>query len=114
MLVAAVAKLNGFRYAPSENVFWKQGYSQDKSYIYVTTRYLTVEMLDGIAADMDPMESLLVCAPAFDLGLNKRYDNITVKKIPQSILDKCEYGVDNYNLNIVDLPTCDDEEREDD
>lgn len=114
MLVAAVTKLNGFHYAPDSDVFWKQGYSQDKSYIYVTTQYLTTEMLDNIAADMDPMESLLVCAPAFDLGLNKRYDNITVKKIPQSVLDKCEYGVDNYNLNIVDLPVCDDEEWEDD
>lgn len=114
MLVAAVTKLNGFHYAPDADVFWKQGYSQDKSYIYVTTQYLTAEMLDSIAADMDPMESLLVCAPAFDIGLNKRYDNITVKKIPQSVLDKCEYGVDNYNLNIVDLPVCDDEEWEDD
>lgn len=114
MLVAAVTKLNGFRYAPDPDVFWKQGYSQDKSYIYVTTQYLTVGMLDGIASDMDPLESLLVCAPAFDLDLNKRYDNITVKKIPQSVLAKCEYGVDNYNLNIVDLPVCDDEEREDD
>lgn len=114
MLVAAVTKLNGFRYAPDPDVFWKQGYSQDKSYIYVTTQYLTAGMLDGIASDMDPLESLLVCAPAFDLDLNKRYDNITVKKIPQSVLAKCEYGVDNYNLNIVDLPVCDDEEREDD
>ena len=114
MLVAAVTKLNGFRYAPDPDVFWKQGYSQDKSYIYVTTQYLTAGMLDGIASDMDPLESLLVCAPAFDLDLNKRYDNITVKKIPQSVLAKCEYGVDNYNLNIVDLPVCDDEEWEDD
>lgn len=114
MLVAAVTKLNGFHYAPDADVFWKQGYSQDKSYIYVTTQYLTAGMLDGIASDMDPLESLLVCAPAFDLDLNKRYDNITVKKIPQSVLAKCEYGVDNYNLNIVDLPVCDDEEWEDD
>lgn len=114
MLVAAVTKLNGFHYAPDADVFWKQGHSQDKSCIYVTTQYVTADMLDGIASDMDPMESLLVCAPAFDLGLNKRYDNITVKKIPQSVLDKCEYGVDNYNLNIVDLPVCDDEEWEDD
>lgn len=114
MLVASVVKLNGYRLAPNDDAFWKQGYSQDKSYIYVTTQYLTADMLDGIASDMGPMESLLVCAPAFDLGLNKRYDNITVKKIPQSVLDKCEYGVDNYNLNVIDLPVCDDEEWEDD
>lgn len=114
MLVAAVAKLNGFRYAPNSDVFWKQGCGQDKSYIYVTTQYLTSGTVDGIAADMEPTERLLVCAPAFDLGLGERYDNITVKKIPQSILDKCEYGVDDYNLNVVDLPVCEDEEWEDD
>ena len=114
MLIAAVAKLNGYSYAPDPDVFWKQGFSQDKSYIYVTTNYLDSKMLDSIAADLGGMESLLVCAPAFDIGLDKRYDNIQVKKIPQSVLDKCEYGVDNYNLNVVEIPIIDEEEWEDD
>lgn len=114
MLVAAVAKVNGYFYAPDPDVFWKQGYSQDNSFIYVTTQYLTAAMLDNLAKEVDAFESLLICAPAFDVGLNKRYDNITVKKIPQSVLDKCEYGVDNYNLNIVEVPECDEEEWEDD
>lgn len=114
MLVAAVAKVNGYFYAPDPDVFWKQGYSQDNSFIYVTTQYLTATMLDSLAKEVDAFESLLICAPAFDVGLNKRYDNITVKKIPQSVLDKCEYGVDNYNLNIVEVPECDEEELEDD
>lgn len=113
MLVAAVAKINGFTYAPDNDCFWKQGFSQDNSFIFVTTQYLTSAVLDGIASDLKPLERLLVCASAFDLGLDKRYDNITVRKIPKSILDKCKYGVDNYNLNIVDLPTCDDEEQAD-
>ena len=114
MLVAAVAKVNGYFYAPDPEVFWKQGYSQDNSFIYVTTQYLTAAMLDSLAKEVDAFERLLICAPAFDVGLNKRYDNITVKKIPQSVLDKCEYGVDNYNLNIIDVPECDEEEWEDD
>ena len=114
MLVAAVAKVNGYFYAPDPDVFWKQGYSQDNSFIYVTTQYLTAAMLDSLAKEVDAFESLLICAPAFDVGLNKRYDNITVKKIPQSVLDKCEYGVDNYNLNIVEVPECDEEEWEND
>lgn len=114
MLVAAVAKVNGYFYAPDVDVFWKQGYSQDNSFIYVTTQYLTAAMLDSLAKEVDAFESLLICAPAFDIGLNKRYDNITVKKIPQSVLDKCEYGVENYNLNIVEVPECDEEEWEDD
>ena len=114
MLVAAVAKVNGYFYAPDPDVFWKQGYSQDNSFIYVTTQYLTATMLDSLAKEVDAFESPLICAPAFDVGLNKRYDNITVKKIPQSVLDKCEYGVDNYNLNIVEVPECDEEEWEND
>lgn len=114
MLIAAVVKLNGYNYAPDPDVFWKQGHSQDKSYIYVTTNYMDSKMLDSISSDLGMMETLLVCAPAFDVGLDKRYDNIQVKKIPQSVLDKCEYGVDNYNLNVVDIPIIDEEEWEDD
>ena len=113
MLVAAVAKLNGYNYAPSSEVFWKQGKSQENSYIFVTTEYLTVAMLDEISHDLPEYERLLICAPAFDIGLGNRYDNINVRKIPQSVLAKCEYGVDNYNLNIVNPPELDEEEWED-
>lgn len=114
MLVAAVAKINGYHYAPDSETFWKQGFCQDNSFIYVTTQYLTGEVLDSIAAEVGAFENLLICAPAFDTGLNKRYENITVRKIPQSVLNKCQYGVDNYNLNIIDPPALDEEEWEDD
>lgn len=113
MLIAAVAKLNGYFFAPDPDVFWKQGHSQDKSYIYVTTTYLDVKTLDGLAAEVSPMEHLLICAPAFDTGLSMRYENIQVRKIPQSVLDKCEYGVNDYNLNIVDIPDVGEEDCED-
>ena len=62
MLVAAVAKVNGYFYAPVPDVFWKQGYSQDNSFIYVTTQYLTAAMLDSLAKEVDAFESLLICA----------------------------------------------------
>lgn len=114
MLAAAVAKINGFVYAPNKEIYWKQGYSQDNSFIYVTTQYLDSKMLDSIAEDIDPFENLLVCAPAFDNGLSKRYNNINVRKIPQSVLKKCEFGVDNYDLNIVNPPEISEDEWEDD
>lgn len=114
MIAAAVAKINGFTYAPNREVYWKQGYSQDNSFIYVTTQYLDSKMLDSIAEDVDSFENLLICAPAFDNGLSKRYDNINVRKIPQSVLKKCEFGVDNYNLNIIDPPEIDEDEWEED
>jgi adenine-specific DNA-methyltransferase len=113
MLVAAVAKLNGFIYAPDSEVFWKQGKNQDKSFIFITTQYLTAAQLDEIASDLLDYERLLICAPAFDVGLGKQYDNIDVRKIPQSVLSKCEYGADNYNLNIINPPELDEEEWDD-
>jgi len=113
MLAAAVAKLNGFTYSPDPEVFWKQGKNVENSFIYITTQYLTAKELDDIARDLPDYEKLLICAPAFDTGLGKRYDNIDVRKIPQSVLNKCEFGKDNYNLNIVNPPELDEEEWDD-
>jgi len=113
MLVAAIVKLNGYAYAPDANAFWKQGNCQAGSYIYVTTEYLTAGQLDDISRDLPDHERLLICAPAFDIGLGKRYENINVRKIPQSVLDKCEYGAENYNLNIVSPLELDASEWED-
>ncbi len=98
MLAAAVAKHNGFIFAPDENIFWKQGKSQENSYIYTTTNYLTGKMLEEIFAEMKNYERLLICASAFDIGLNERYENISVKKIPQTLLKKCEYGAEDYKF----------------
>lgn len=113
MLVAAIAKLNGYTYAPNPDVYWNQGVSQTGSYIYVTTEYLTAAQLDEISSDLPEHERLLICAPAFDVGLGKRYENINVRKIPQSVLDKCEYGAEDYNLNIINPPELDADEWED-
>jgi len=113
MLAAAVAKLNGFVYSPNTECFWKQGKAQENSFIYVTTQYLTAKELDEIAHELPEYEKLLICSPAFDIGLGKRYENIDVRKIPQSVLSKCEYGVDNYNFNIVNPPELTEEEWDD-
>lgn len=113
MLVAAIAKLNGYTYAPNPDIYWNQGTSQTGSYIYVTSEYLTAAQLDEISSDLPDHERLLICAPAFDVGLGKRYENINVRKIPQSVLDKCEYGAEDYNLNIISPPELDADEWED-
>lgn len=113
MLVAAIAKLNGYTYAPNPDIYWIQGTSQTGSYIYVTSEYLTAAQLDEISSDLPDHERLLICAPAFDVGLGKRYENINVRKIPQSVLDKCEYGAEDYNLNIISPPELDADEWED-
>ena len=115
MLAAAVAKLNGYLYSPDEEVFWKQGriVGNESSYIFTTTVYINAEYVDKLSKELDFGDNLLICCPAFDKGINDRYDNITVKKIPQSVLEKCEFGKDNYNLNIIELPELDEEDYDD-
>lgn len=109
MLAAAMAKHQGFTYSPDSEVFWKQGYSFEKDYIFTTTQFVTLEYLDLIHQEMAEDESLLICCKAFQDGADQRYENINVKKIPQVLLNKCDFGVESYSLNIVGLPEIDEE-----
>lgn len=104
MLAAAMAKQEGFNYLPNEDKFWKQGNSSENDYIFTTTQFITVETLDSIHDDMQEGESILICCKAFQKECKNKYTNITLKKIPQMLLDRCEFGKDDYSLNIVNLP----------
>ena len=104
MLAAAMAKQSGFRYEPDRHVYWKQGRSSEKDYIYTTTQFMTVEMLEKIREEMGPDESLMICAKIYQRESENRFANITIKKIPQMLLGKCEFGKEDYSLNIVNLP----------
>lgn len=103
MLAAAMCKHEGFRYSPDEEVYWKQGKSTENDYIFVTTNYLTLEQLDSIHEEMKSEESLLICAKTLAQECENKYPNITIKKIPQAILGSCEFGADNYDLNIIEM-----------
>jgi adenine-specific DNA-methyltransferase len=104
MLAAAMAKQEGFRYSPNESNYWKQGFSSEKDFIFTTTQFITVQMLDKLHEEMKPGESLLICCKSFKKECQNRYNNITIKKIPQMLLGRCEFGKDDYSLNIVNLP----------
>lgn len=104
MLAAAMAKQEGFRYAPDEHRYWKQGRSSEQDFIYTTTQFITVEMLDQIHDEMQPTESLLICGKAFQADCAGRHANVSIKKIPHMLLGRCEFGQEDYSLNIVDLP----------
>ena len=111
MLAAAMAKQQGFIYQPHPTVYWKQGQSSEQDFIYTTTQFLTVETLEYIHDQMQQGESLLICSKSFQKECKHRFLNITVKKIPQMLLNKCEFGKDNYNLNIVNLPHIEEDEN---
>ncbi|MDP2279407.1 MAG: site-specific DNA-methyltransferase [Nitrospirota bacterium] len=104
MLAAAMAKHEGFKYSPDETVYWKQGKSTEKDYIFTTTNFITVEFLDKIHEEMQPEESLLICCKSFSKACGNRYPNITVRKIPNMLLGKCEFGREDYSLNIINMP----------
>lgn len=101
MLAAAMCKQEGFKYLPDETLYWKQGKSTETDYIFVTTSFITIEQLDSIHAQMKENDSLLICAKSYAPGSENHFTNITVKKIPLMILGKCEFGKDNYDLNII-------------
>ncbi len=104
MLASAMAKHEGFIYNPDETLYWKQGKSTEKDFIFTTTHFITIEYLDGIHEEMQPDESLLICCKSFQEACENRYENITVRKIPNMLLGRCEFGKDDYSLNIENLP----------
>ena len=104
MLAAAMAKHEGFRYCPDEHIYWKQGRSTEKDYIFITTQFVTVQSLDKIHEEMKPDESLLICCKSFQEACENRYAIITIRKIPKMLLGRCEFGKEDYSLNIVNLP----------
>lgn len=112
MLAAAVALHEGYTYQPDSNLFWKQSVGSEKSYLFVTTRHLNETYLDSIKDTMEDGDYLIIACRSYDRGLEKAYDNISVKKIPQMLLDRCEFGKKDYNLNIVHPPVYEDDEEE--
>jgi len=112
MLAAAMAKQEGFTYFPSEEHYWKHGYSSENDYIYTTTQFMTVEGLASIKEQMKAEESLLVCCTAFQPECKRAFTNITIKKIPQMLLGRCEFNRDDYSLNIVEMPVVEEEFEE--
>ena len=110
MLAAAVALHEGFTYKPNSDMFWKQSVGNEKSYLFVTTRHLNSTFLDSIKDSMEDDEYLIIACRSFESGLDKAYDHIALKKIPQMLLSRCEFGKTDYNLNIVHPPVYEDEE----
>ncbi|MDZ7617373.1 MAG: site-specific DNA-methyltransferase, partial [Patescibacteria group bacterium] len=103
MLAEAMCKLEGFAFDPNAEVYWQQGRSSEADFIYVTTQTMTKEMLAKLSDEVGPNRSLLICCSAFRCKVDQ-FENLTVKKIPKAVLKKCEWGHDDYSLEIKNLP----------
>ena len=110
MLAEAVCRHMGFTYAPAQDITesWRHGHSSERDFIYVTTNALAHDQLRAIAEDVGSDRTLLVCCKAFASRVDD-FPNLTVTKIPQAILSRCEWGRDDYSLRIASLPEREDE-----
>lgn len=107
-LAEALAKLEGFSYRPSETLWWQHGFSSERDFIYVTTQTLSAEQLQALSDEVGDAQSLLVCCAAWR-GITaaqaaERFPNLSLKKIPAMVLKRCEWGHDDYSLNVANLP----------
>lgn len=112
MLAQAMCKHLGFTYDPAQGggdgderdaEWWRHGRSSERDFLYVTTQALTQDALRLLSEEVGPDRSLLICARAFSGNIDG-FENLTCRKIPASILSKCEWGRDDYSLNIAALP----------
>ena len=103
MLAEALCKLEGFTYAPSDSSYWQHGHSTEQDFIYVTTANLNNDQLQQLSDEVGPDRTLLVLFTAFRARAD-RYPNLTVKKIPRAVLACCEWGHDDYSLQVENLP----------
>jgi adenine-specific DNA-methyltransferase len=103
MLAEAVCRLMGYAYAPSEQHYWQHGHASERDFLYVTTAALSHAQLRALSEEVGPERTLLVCCKAFRANVDA-FDNLTLQKIPQTVLDRCEWGRDDYSLRIAALP----------
>ena len=115
-LAEALAKLEGFTYAPSESRWWQHGHSSERDFLFVTTQNLSADQLQALSDEVGSEQSLLVCCSAFrgvtTAQASQRWPNLTLKKIPKMVLARCEWGHDDYSLNVANLPMAQEDKTE--
>jgi len=100
MLAEAMCIHSGFTYAPKEEPYWIHGFSSERDFIYVTSMELSRNQLAQLSSEVGEHHTLLVYCTAFRAEKDE-FPNLTVKKIPKSTLNKCEWGRDDYSLKVA-------------
>lgn len=103
MLAEAMCKLMGFTYQPDQELYWQQGRSTETDFLYTTTQTLSRQQIESLSEEVGPNRSLMVCCSAFRAKAGD-FPNLTLRKIPMAVLARCEWGKDDYSLNVKNLP----------
>ena len=112
MLALAVAKHEGYKFNPDTSSYWKQSTNGQNSFLFATTRHITKENILLIEEEMKTDENLLIVCKSFDSSALAYSKRIIIKKIPASLLKKCEYDKNNYDLNILERESDSSEEED--
>jgi adenine-specific DNA-methyltransferase len=115
MLAEALCKLEGFRFEPDPSTYFIHGRSSERDFLYATTQTLTFPQLERLSKDVGKKRSLLVMCGAFKAtsAQLEALANLTVRKIPQAVLSRCEFGKDDYSLKLPE-PSANEPEATDD
>ncbi len=103
MLAEAMCKLMGFTFSPGPELYWQQGRSTETDFLYTTTQTLSRQQLESLSEDVGLNRTLMVCCSAFRAKAAD-FPNLTLRKIPMAVLARCEWGKDDYSLNVANLP----------
>lgn len=97
LLAQALCKLEGYRFEPSETEWWLHGRSSETDFLHVTTQTLTHAQLAELGELVGEGRTLLVLCGAWR-GDASPFANLTVRKIPDHVLKRCDWGRDSYAL----------------
>jgi adenine-specific DNA-methyltransferase len=99
MLAEAMCLHSGFTFIKNSLAWWMNGYSTERDFIYVTPSVLSKAQLARLSDEVGPQRTLLIYCEAFHANSDE-FPNLTIKKIPKTILNNCEWGRDDYSLKI--------------
>ena len=114
MVAEAVAQIEGYRYNPHPEVFWKQAQSSEQDFMLVTKVFITRAWLEQLASELAEGQSLLICCPAYGAGCEHAFPNINLKKIPQAFMTRYDWDRDDYSLQVQHVLPVEDDFQADD
>ena len=103
MLAEAMCKIMGFTYAPSDELTGSRAVPPRVTSSTSRPRRSLASSSPKLSDEVGDNRSLLICCAAFR-GKADAFPNLTIKKIPSAVLAKCEWGHDDYSLNVANLP----------
>lgn len=99
MLAESICEKMGFTFDPKSDPYWMHGHSTERDFIYVAPREMANYELQRLSDEVGKGRSLMIMCTAFRSDYT--FPNLTIKKIPKELLNRCEWERDDYSLKIA-------------